>query len=303
MSPDTVIQSAVDLAIGDLLTFARRDPATHGSWKYVLEAYGCFHAVLAYRVAHVVHTAAGEPWQRWSVARKISERAKVRTGVEIHPGATVGPRFVIDHGIGTVIGEDVTIGSDGYLLQGVVLGALGIADNATGRRHPRLGDRVQVGGFARVLGPISVGDDVIIGSHALVRADVPSEARVVVMHQYQMVTGPQPVVIYGVESLGGYRYRLHGIDLDRSDIEVHLLDPAQLPLPPEDWSVQQVKPHHITVRISPKAGGLRSITHIRVRHHGSEVIVGIPTTRSTRSRSLTRPLRPDPAATDVGDYN
>jgi serine O-acetyltransferase len=284
-----VTRRAADLAVDDLFALVRRDPASMGSWHYVLASYACFQAVLAHRFSHAMLTAGkGDPRLLPIMARKLSENAKVCTGVEIHPAAVIGPRFVIDHGIGTVIGEDVTIGADCYILQGVVLGALGIADNIAGRRHPSLGDRVQVGGFARVLGPISVGDDVTIGSHALVRADVPAGAQVAVLHQYQMITGPRPVVVYGVETLGEYRFRLHGNDLDRHGVEVDLLGPTQLPLASGDWSILQGNAKCITVQISPRARGLRSVAHIRVRHAGSEVTVGIPLAKRPR----TRPVRP-----------
>ena len=285
----TVVQRAAGLAVGDLTAFARRDPASHGSWAYVLEAYACFQAVLTYRVSHSVLTSAeGDPQRRWVLARQISENAKVRTGVEIHPAATIGPRFIIDHGIGTVIGADVSIGADCYILQGVMLGALGIADNAAGRRHPRLGDRVQVGGFARVLGPISVGDDVTIGSHALVRTDVPAGAQVVVLHQYQIVTGPRPITVYGVEGVGEYRFRLHGEGLDRPGLEVQVLGPTQVPLAAGEWAVLQGDATCLTVQISPDAHELRSVAHIQLRHGGSEVTIGIPLARRSRNPALPR---------------
>ncbi len=278
-----LVRRAAGLAVGDLFALVERDPASMNSWEYVLASYACFQAVLAYRVAHAVLTApAGESWPFLILARQISEAAKVRTGVEIHPAATIGPRFVIDHGIGTVIGEDVTIGADCYILQGVVLGALGIADNVSGRRHPRLGDKVQVGGFARVLGPITVGDGVTIGSHALVRTDVPAGGQVAVLHQYQMTAGPRPITVYGVEGLGEYRFRLHGNDLDRPGLDVQLLGPMQVPLASGDWSVVQGNSKYLTVQISPRARGLRSFAHIRVRHGGSEVTVGIPLPKRSR---------------------
>lgn len=284
------LRRAADLAVGDLFALVRRDPASHGSWEYVLASYACFRAVLAYRVAHAVLTADdGDPRRLLIVARQISEDAKVRTGVEIHPAATIGPRFVVDHGFGTVVGEDVVIGADCYLLQGIVLGALGIADNATGRRHPRLGDRVQVGGFARVLGPVCVGDGAVIGSHALVRADVPPGAQVVVLHQYQMTIGADPVSIDGVEALGDSRFRLHGNDLDRPGLDVQLLGPTHRPLAPDDWSVLQSTAHCLTVQISPRARGLGSVAHIRLRHAGSEVTVGIPLARRSRVRPMREP--------------
>lgn len=177
-------------AEADLLAFARRDPAAHGSWREVLGSYRCYRAVAAHRVAHaLLHAPVGPGLggRRRTLARALSEQAKVETGVEIHPGARIGARFVVDHGIGTVIGETAVVGEDCYLLHGVVLGALGIADLPRTRRHPRLGDRVEIGAFARVLGPVSVGDDVVIGCHALVREDVAAGSRISVVTRHQSV--------------------------------------------------------------------------------------------------------------------
>lgn len=273
-----VVARSVDLAVGDLLALTGRDPAAKGSWEYVLAAYLCLQAVAAHRVAHAVLRAepGREPLASLTVARQISESAKIRTGVEIHPAATIGPRFVVDHGTGTVIGEDVGIGADCYVLQGVVLGARGIADNVDGTRHPKLGDRVQVGAFARVLGPITVGDDVVIGSHALVQSNVPACSTVSVLHQYQMVNGPRPITIYGVETVGRFRYRLHGTGLDRRGLEVGLLGPSEMSIAPGELSVLQHNARCLTVQLSPRVSGLRSVTHIQLRHEGSEVRVGIP---------------------------
>jgi serine O-acetyltransferase len=187
--------AAVDAAEADLLAFARRDPAAHGSWREVLGSYRCYRAVAAHRVAHAVlqaplrpalRTPAGRVRRR-TIARAVSEHAKVDTGVEIHPAASIGARFVVDHGTGTVIGETAVVGDDCYLLHGVVLGAAGIADLPRTRRHPRLGDRVEIGAFARILGPVTVGDDVVIGCHALVRHDVAPGSRISVVTRNQSV--------------------------------------------------------------------------------------------------------------------
>ena len=273
-----LVERVTDRALDDLFALVRRDPASLGSWEYVLEAYTCFQAVLAYRVGHELLVAVdGSPHRRRVLARTISEIAKVRTGVEIHPAARIGPRFVIDHGMGTVIGEDVTIGADCYILQGVVLGALGIADNAPGKRHPTLGDRVQVGGFARVLGPISVGDDVIIGSHALVRVDVPAGARVAVLHQHRIVDGSPSITVHGIEDLGECRFGVYGDNLDRPGLEIQLLGPNQAPLAPRDWSVVHSSDKYLIVQLSSEASGRpRSLAHIRMRHDRSEITVGLP---------------------------
>jgi serine acetyltransferase len=143
---------AVGRAVQDLHALAQRDPAAHGSWRYVWNTYSSFRAVLAYRVAHALHTGGqgNDCSERCTgAARAITETAKVQTGVEIHPAAVIGRRFVLDHAVGTVIGETAMIGDDCYVLQGVLIGARGIADNPDERRHPRLGHRVEVGGLAR----------------------------------------------------------------------------------------------------------------------------------------------------------
>ena len=282
-----IIDDARLVAVGDLLALAGRDPASKGSWRYVLQSYLSLRAVLGYRLAHIIATmpVLGR-WEALTVARSLSERVKVETGIEVHPSAKIGPRFVIDHGMGTVIGEDVVIGSDCYILQGVVLGALGIANNHAGRRHPRLGDRVQIGCFARLLGSISVGDDVVIGSHVLVRTDVLAGSQVTVLHQYQAVTGPRPVTVYGVEAVGQFQFRLHGNDLNRPGLEVELLDPAQVPLAAGDLAILQRNDKYLTVQVAPRSRSDRSVTHIRVRDGGSAVTLGIPVSRPKRDSSV-----------------
>jgi serine acetyltransferase len=281
-----ILPRTLDLVEGDLLALTWRDPASHGSWNYVLKAYSCFQAVFAYRLANAILTTPGaDRWEALILARSITEVARVRSGVELHPAATIGPRFVVDHGTGTVVGEDAVIGSDCYILQGAVLGALGIANNPAGRRHPRLGDRVQVGGFARILGPITVGDDALIGSHVLIRNDVPPGGRVTVLHHYQTTYGSQPVTVYGVEMLGRHRLRLHGSELDCPDLQVDLMTPAQQPLALGDFIIQQRGTQHITVEVAPGARH-QTISHIRVRRADSEVLVSIPASVGERAAAL-----------------
>ncbi|MGH3871589.1 MAG: serine O-acetyltransferase [Pseudonocardiaceae bacterium] len=277
----SLVEEAAVMAAVDLLTLSTRDPASKGSWRYVVESYTSFRAVLAYRLAHAVATAPclGQ-LEALIVARSLSERAKVETGVEIHPSAEIGPRFVVDHGMGTVIGEDVVIGTDCYLLQGVAIGALGIANNTTGRRHPWLGDRVEVGCFARLLGPISIGDDVVVGSHTLVRNNVPASSQVSVLHQYQIVSGPRPVIVYGIEALGKFRFRLHGRDLNRPGLQVDVLGPSQIPLKADNMAILQRNAKYMTVKIFPRACDSRAITHIRLHDSGSAVTLSLPFTRS-----------------------
>jgi serine O-acetyltransferase len=148
----------------------RKDPAARSAWEIVI-LYPGFHAVVAHRAAYFLYT------RKWFfLARLISQYARLITGIEIHPGATIGKRFFIDHGMGVVIGETAVIGDDVLLYQGVTLGGTGIAK---GKRHPTIGSNVVVGAGAKVLGNITVGDNSYIGSNAVVIKDVPPNATVV----------------------------------------------------------------------------------------------------------------------------
>jgi serine O-acetyltransferase len=147
-----------------------RDPAARTRFE-VISTYPGFHAVLVHRVSHVLWRN-GLMW----LARVLSNVARWFTGIEIHPGATIGRRFFIDHGMGVVIGETAEIGDDCTLYHGVTLGG---TSWEKGKRHPTLGNDVVIGAGAKVLGPILIGDDVRIGSNAVVLKDVPAGATVV----------------------------------------------------------------------------------------------------------------------------
>ena len=147
-----------------------RDPAARNAWE-VMTCYPGFHAMLMHRFAHPL-------WGirlRW-LARFVSHLARWLTGIEIHPGATIGRRFFIDHGMGVVIGETAEIGDDCTLYHGVTLG--GTSWNR-GKRHPTLGNNVVVGAGAKILGPIVIGDGAQIGSNAVVVKAVPPGATAV----------------------------------------------------------------------------------------------------------------------------
>lgn len=154
----------------DLDCVFERDPAARTRFE-VVTTYPGFHAVLAHRISHSLANN-GLPW----LARIISNIARLFTGIEIHPGAKIGRRFFIDHGMGVVIGETAEIGDDCTLYHGVTLGG---TTWEKGKRHPTLGKDVVIGAGAKVLGPIHIGDDVRIGSNAVVVKDVPAGATVV----------------------------------------------------------------------------------------------------------------------------
>ena len=147
-----------------------RDPAARNAWE-VITCYPGFHALLMHRMAHCLW-GAGFNW----LGRFVSHWGRWMTGIEIHPGATIGRRFFIDHGMGVVIGETAEIGDDCTLYHGVTLGG---TSWAKGKRHPTLGNGVVIGAGAKVLGPIVIGDHAKIGSNAVVVKAVPPGATAV----------------------------------------------------------------------------------------------------------------------------
>ncbi|MBN9605735.1 MAG: serine O-acetyltransferase [Actinomycetales bacterium] len=154
----------------DLATARRRDPAARGGFEIWL-TYSGLHAIWGYRLAHRLWRARLK-----LLARVVSQYTRFLTGIEIHPGATIGRRFFIDHGMGVVIGETAEIGDDVMLYHGVTLG--GVSGDKV-KRHPTLGDRVVVGAGAALLGPITIGDDSVVGANAVVRVDAPPHSLLV----------------------------------------------------------------------------------------------------------------------------
>jgi serine O-acetyltransferase len=151
-------------------TIFREDPAAKSVLEIVL-CYPGFHAILWHRFAHKLYL-----WRVPLLPRVASQFNRFLTGIEIHPGATIGRRFFIDHGMGVVIGETAEIGDDVLLYQNVTLGGTG---GEKGKRHPTLGNRVVVGTGAKILGNIRIGDNVKIGAGSVVVHSVPDNSTVV----------------------------------------------------------------------------------------------------------------------------
>jgi serine O-acetyltransferase len=147
-----------------------RDPAAK-SWIEVLLCYPGLHALLAHRVNHWLWTHHLQ-----LLARFFSQVSRLLTGIEIHPGAEIGRRFFIDHGMGVVIGETTIIGDDVTLYQGVTLGGTG---KEKGKRHPTLGNNVVVGGGAKILGNVTIGENCRVGAGSVVLSDVPDNSTIV----------------------------------------------------------------------------------------------------------------------------
>ena len=177
--------------------YKARDPAARSSFEVWL-LYPGIKATQSHKRAHWCYTHGHK-----LLARIISQRSRKKTGIEIHPGAKIGKRLVIDHGMGIVIGETAEIGDDCLLYQGVTLGGTG---KDVGKRHPTLGNNVMVGAGAKVLGPIHVGNNARIAANAVVLREVPDNATVV--------------------GVPGHVVRLCGEKLDH----IHTPDPVMLEL-------------------------------------------------------------------------
>ncbi|MCR8846686.1 serine O-acetyltransferase [Paenibacillus sp. SC116] len=154
----------------DIQTVFENDPAARSKFEVVF-TYSGLHAIWAHRVAHWFFR------RRWfTLARMISQVSRFMTGIEVHPGASIGERLFIDHGMGVVIGETCIIGDDVVIYQGVTLGGTG---KEKGKRHPTIGNNVVIGSGAKVLGSFTVGDNSNIGANSLVLREVPSNCTVV----------------------------------------------------------------------------------------------------------------------------
>jgi serine O-acetyltransferase len=155
----------------DLDTAHRRDPAARSDVELLL-AYPGLHAIWIHRLAHRLWQQPGGKL----AARVLSHLGRMITGIEIHPGAVIGRRFFVDHGMGVVVGETAEVGDDVMLYHQVTLGG---RSNARGKRHPTVEDGVTFGAGARVLGPVTVGAGAEIGANAVIVHDVPAGAVVV----------------------------------------------------------------------------------------------------------------------------
>jgi len=160
--------SSRDRFLEDLDSAIARDPAVDSRLEMALTSPG-LHAIWVHRVSHRLWTKPGGRL----VARLLSQLARALTGVEIHPGAQLGRRFFIDHGMGVVIGETAEVGDDVLMYHGVTLGGRSMEHV---KRHPTVGNNVTIGAGARVLGPVHIGDRVQIGANSVVVKDIPAGA-------------------------------------------------------------------------------------------------------------------------------
>lgn len=212
------------LLIETLRAYQRRDPAAR-SLPEIFLLYPGIHATICYRVAHWLHRR-----QLCFLARAVSQWGRFWTGVEIHPGAVIGRRLVIDHGAGIVIGETAELGDDVLLYQEVTLGGTG---KDVGKRHPTLGNNVMVGAGATILGPVTVHDNARIAAGAVVLQDVPADATAVGV--------PARVV-----RIGGERVAHYADEVDQTSV----IDPTLVELEELERRVGELE-----ARLAEKEGG------------------------------------------------
>lgn len=199
---EEVVESGI---IEDMIAYAENDPAAKGNYDYVYNVCKGFEAVMYYRIAHafLVSNIVGGLSREYlcMLARRITEEEKVKTGIDINPACVIGKGCVIDHGIGTrigymseysgntnVFGETAIIGDYCIILNDVVIGAGEVnKGQKEGRRHPKIGNNVTICSGARVLGPVIIGDNVFIGTRVIVCQDIPSNCKVTLSNQYQII--------------------------------------------------------------------------------------------------------------------
>lgn len=182
----------------DVEAFSSKDPSSGHDTLYILKFYSSYYAVICYRIANYIYYHIKDKY----IGKMVSEHAKTITGIEIHPAAKIGSGFVIDHGVGTVIGETVIIGDNCYLLQNIVLGSSQIANNKDGLRHPIIGDNVEIGSFVRIYGKIEIGDNVKISPGAIIKHNIPKKSNVIVSSNYQVITSNSEFNVF----FSGYYY-------------------------------------------------------------------------------------------------
>ncbi len=239
----------------DIDCIFERDPAARSTWE-ILTCYPGFHALVLHRVSHWL-------WEhrlRW-LARFFSHCTRWLTGIEIHPGATIGRCVFIDHGMGVVIGETAVIGDGCTLYHGVTLG--GTSWNK-GKRHPTLGKGVVIGAGAKVLGPITLGDGARVGSNAVVVRDVPAGATAVGIPARIIEPGREQARQEKAENLGFSAYAVtkseddpvskaihglldHAVETDRRlAVLIRMMERAGVPLEDEVATADKFDPNYLS---------------------------------------------------------
>ena len=183
----------------DLQRVLDEDPAAKSKIE-VLLLYPCVHALIAYRLSHFLYKH-----KRFFLARLVSQLSRFFTGIEIHPGATIGKGLFIDHGMGVVIGETAEVGDNVTIYHGVTLGGTG---KNKGKRHPTIGNNVLIGTGAKILGPITVGDNAKIGANSVVLHNVPEGATAVGIRAKNILKNKPKSSIIEIRDVAGRKRKI-----------------------------------------------------------------------------------------------
>lgn len=196
---EVTVFTITSYVLDDISWLTIGDPATTGV-VFTGDTYLSAKALIYYRTSNIIHNEEKLDKEfRKRIARRISEQGKLITGIEIHPAAQIGRKLSIDHGYSTIIGETTEIGKECVILNGVILGATDVGENAIPeKRHPTIKDNVVICGFARVFGPVTIGNNVHIGPFATVLNDIPDDSKVRLIDQQQIITGTDNINIYGI---------------------------------------------------------------------------------------------------------
>ena len=236
---EKIIEHAMKKVIGDLFAYVSGDPSVHGVDSIAIETTG-FKAVRYYRYLNSIYTLYKEYFEEnddedskyimkmiLQRIRKYSEAIKSSTKVEIHPQATIGENFVIDHGTNTVIGERTTIGKNCRVLNDVILGSSLDVSVEIEKRHPVIKDNVEIYSGARILGNITIGDNCIIGTKCIIKKDIPDNSVVSVINQLQISRqkNKNNSIIYGIIPQSSDILFIYGKNLIcGNDIKVDIID-------------------------------------------------------------------------------
>lgn len=230
-------------AIEDLSARVKLDPAVD-SPEDTIRADLSFQAILAYRIANCIYYDEEiDSELRMRISQQICEYSKKITNIDIHPGAQIGERFVVDHGVNTVIGSTAQVGTDCtiigerfHVLQGVILGAYDVDNNIVGKRHPTVGNHVTICGCTRIFGPINIGDHVTISPCSVIIDDIPAYHDVVIVNQLQLckqngkgsLDGKPRIKIYGVVPCDDNIVVIHGFNLKGLTVKLVNYDMQEL---------------------------------------------------------------------------
>lgn len=226
---DHIFEKSYTTSLEDLIAVFDRNPSMITKVGIGVETYLPIKAVMSYRIANSIYYYIDNDFENYirelmiQKAEKISEMSKKETGIFIHPAARIDKKFVIEYGTYTVIGDKVRIGENCYIHHGVTVGSKTIDPRESG--HPEIGNNVRIGGCARILGQVRVGDNVCISPYCVVTEDIPSDCMLLIVNQLQLLKHNQTndskkIIIYGIVPETDGILTIYGSNLENSEIDI-----------------------------------------------------------------------------------